>query len=1102
MRDQFEPADPESECELIDQLAERFTAELQGGLSPEIEDYALKYPELADQIRELFPALKIIAKANSQATPAANTHPRRYLPEQTVIGDYKIIRKIGQGGMGVVYEAHQQSLGRRVALKLLPYAVVHNEKFVERFRREARAAAKLHHTNIVPVFDVGQEQDTLFYAMQFIEGQGLDEIQRQIAKIKSDQHNKSIETVSKLISGTSVASGSEPNRNDFFKTVARVGISVSDALNYSHQRSMIHRDVKPSNLILDTSGVVWLTDFGLVKTLDSELTETGDFVGTARYMSPERFKGSCDARADIYGLGITLYELVTGRIAYEANDRMHLLDQIANEEPLKPRQVDRNIPLDLETIILKAMEKDPRKRYQVADDLTQDLIRFVDDQPIHARRASLVERSIRWVRRHKAQAATFASLALLSIVLVVSSLLIWQQRMIAEKNLKDAVNEKMRADQQSEFAKAEMQKARDAVSKMLSAVGDIRLRNVPMMDGIRRQLLEEALEFNRQYLVASDDPAVLSEAGHAHERIAKIYVLLERTNDALKSYGESNKLFEQVAKLDPENVDALQMVAANRLDMGALFVNDKNQAMADHYLLLARDNYQELSILDSENTEYLFGLARAYQLIGLSARISSDNKAFEENLTTAKTILVEILAADASNTKFRFEYARTFAHFGNMYWATGRLQKGIEAIQNAIDIISELTEEFPAERNYKESLADYMNMYGSAQLRAGKVIEAKKAFEQTVEIYTKLAKQFPQVPNYLISASVTQNGLAVAYAINGEPAKALEQFQLATNTIQQVVDVFPGVAEYRYQLAQSKRRLGVHYLNINKPSLALDPFKQSFELLTQLNLENPAASAYVIDRAECAFLVAQTTIRMDLPVEDGIQWVTKAIKSAQMLSAKVSDEPEYRHKLAKYIRMKSMLLTNDNQKADAQIELNRAIEIQRTLVERAPQFIEYHRHLAISLEQLAELMLQTNKLHDAETHCNEALEIRKQNCQRSPNRPDHVIETLVSMNQLSEILIAKNNSESAQENLSDTIEYAKRMMIKYPGEFRFRDQCLIAAKLIIPILYEQQRIEQCKAIYKTATDTINLESNSENPNQNVLGLGKEIVERWDNLLAN
>ena len=181
-------------------------------------------------------------------------------------------------------------------------------------------------------------------------------------------------------------------RQPFFRSVAQIGRQAAQGLAYAHARGIVHRDIKPSNLLLDTAGVVWITDFGLAKADDDGLTATGDILGTLRYMAPERFRGEGDARADIYALGLTLYELLTLRPAFDSPDRLKLIEQIKTEEPARPRSLDGRIPRDLETIVLKAIDKDPDRRYPTADALAEDLRRFLDDEPIQARRTSTAER--------------------------------------------------------------------------------------------------------------------------------------------------------------------------------------------------------------------------------------------------------------------------------------------------------------------------------------------------------------------------------------------------------------------------------------------------------------------------------------------------------------------------------------------------------------------------------------------------------------------------------------------------------------------------------------------------------------------------------------
>jgi serine/threonine protein kinase len=418
------------------------------------------------------------------------------------LGDYRIIREIGRGGMGFVYEAEQVSLGRHVALKLLPNHALHDARQKRRFEREAKAAAKLHHTNIVPVFGVGEHDGVPYYVMQFIQGLGLDAVLDELNRmqpgaaptptglptggeiritrrdVSAADMARSLLTGAFQLSGDGEAGDPEPQpafdatadggppqsapslgnadsgrlsdsftvssssitlpgtsgtgrkgavkKQTYWQSVANIGRQVAEALEYAHKQGILHRDVKPSNLLLDMRGTVWVTDFGLAKVAGpgaENLTHTGDILGTLRYMPPEAFEGRSDARSDVYSLGMTLYELLALRPAFDEKDRNKLIKQVTTGEPTPLDKVRREIPRDLVMIVQKSITREPSRRYATTEELATDLRRFLHDEPILARRQTQFERYWRWARHNPGMAVLGGVLTAVLVLVTVASLL-------------------------------------------------------------------------------------------------------------------------------------------------------------------------------------------------------------------------------------------------------------------------------------------------------------------------------------------------------------------------------------------------------------------------------------------------------------------------------------------------------------------------------------------------------------------------------------------------------------------------------------------------------------------------------------------------------
>jgi serine/threonine protein kinase len=292
-----------------------------------------------------------------------------------------------------------------VALKVLPFAATLDPKQLQRFKNEAQAAAHLHHSNIVPVYATGCERGVHYYAMQFIEGQTLAQVIADAKGQRPEVHSppRSALAPTPPLAARSTETGTTGATR--FRTAARLGVQAALALEHAHQLGVVHRDIKPPNLLVDGRGHLWVTDFGLAHCQSQAgLTMTGDLVGTLRYMSPEQALARpvpLDHRTDLYSLGVTLFELLTLMPAFAGSDRQELLRQIAFEEPRPPRRLNASIPAELETIVLKAMEKNATDRYATAQELADDLERFLNDEPIRAKRPSLALRLRKWARRHR-----------------------------------------------------------------------------------------------------------------------------------------------------------------------------------------------------------------------------------------------------------------------------------------------------------------------------------------------------------------------------------------------------------------------------------------------------------------------------------------------------------------------------------------------------------------------------------------------------------------------------------------------------------------------------------------------------------------------------
>ena len=385
----------------IEVLASEYAEKARQGMNPTLESYIERYPEMADEIRELFP---MVAALEQWKSDRESEVLRAQLPDQfklKQLGDCRIVREIGRGGMGVVFEAVEGSIERHVAVKLLPWRISMVPHRQERFEREAQTIAKLRHANIVPIFRFGRHDDYAYYVMQYVESVNLGHIIGALSERQQVSPALEIRNETGTADGqTDQPSGQSARKglkHDSWKAFARIGLQVAQALRHAHRKGVLHNDVKPGNLLIDAAGKVFVTDFGLAEPLNPESSEVDESVnGTLRYMAPERFQGICDETSDIYSLGITLFELVTQQSAFDTESRVDLINAITQGEIRQPADLNREIPTDLAAVVSKAISQKPDDRYQSAGEFASDLLRYINNERVVAKSGGGI---LRWLRR-------------------------------------------------------------------------------------------------------------------------------------------------------------------------------------------------------------------------------------------------------------------------------------------------------------------------------------------------------------------------------------------------------------------------------------------------------------------------------------------------------------------------------------------------------------------------------------------------------------------------------------------------------------------------------------------------------------------------------
>jgi len=727
------------------QILEEYMAELESGHRPNVDEFVARHPDLADlgdHLRGYLASLEFLHPHDPEATPAPElqlVNGAEGLPPPNPalgqLGDFGLVREIGRGGMGIVYEAVQISLRRRVALKVLPLAAALDTKQLQRFRNETLAAASLHHPHIVPIHAVGTERGVHYYAMQLIEGHSLADViidlRGQRRTSKEDQGSKTEDRIADQVTLASTVEykvGADETPRDvrrsfivnspssslqppssilypqssFFQNVAQLGIQAAEALGHAHRLGIVHRDIKPANLILDDEGKLWVTDFGLAMVRSNiELTATGDMLGTLRYMSPEQAaakRGLIDQRTDIYSLGTTLYELLTLEPAFSEKDRHQLLVQIATQDPPLPRRLNPAIPKDLETIVLKSMAKSPSERYTTAEELAEDLKRFLDDRPIRATRPSIPERALKWCRRHK---AVVASATLLALVMSSSAAAVFFER-------ERLAREKVQASEKEERRlKAEQQRLIATLDVADKALYELSLK--PALDRLLKdpdpqirledqKSLRKVLAYCQQLAdMNSTVPQARFLSAQANRRVGQVFVALGEPDKGEEAYGKTIATLEELLKDNLGELAPLyrRELAQCRHRLGSLYWTVGKHDQAEDVMQIELEELEQLVADHPANPDFRQDLANCRINQGMFLRARGNYQRAEEILLDNQPNLQRLMTDYPELPDVQEAWSTNFSKLGLLYMETGRPDNSQQAYRKAIDVLERLNSTQP-----------------------------------------------------------------------------------------------------------------------------------------------------------------------------------------------------------------------------------------------------------------------------------------------------------------------------------------------------------------------------------------------------------------------
>jgi serine/threonine protein kinase/Flp pilus assembly protein TadD len=917
--------------EELEAVLARYLRAVEEGRAPDRMELLARHPELAPDLAAFFAGQdrfgRLAAPLRQAVSEIQESTIEQKLAEGGRLGDFRLIREIGRGGMGIVYEAEQISLDRRVALKVLPFASTLDAKQLQRFKNEAQAAAGLHHTNIVPIHATGCERGVHYYAMQYIEGQTLAALIRELRQMEGREHrgskigdrgskpegsllasvmtcpyrpevrsresteesmvgrNEMLPTISDQVPAGDTLSAQprsstlDSRSSPFFRPVANLGIQAAEALEHAHQLGVIHRDIKPANLMVENvqlsadyspittqhSFRLWITDFGLAHCQSQAgVTMTGDLVGTLRYMSPEQALAKrvvVDHRTDIYSLGATLYELLTLEPAFGGADRQEVLRQIAFEEPRPPRRLNKAIPAELETIVLKAIEKNPGERYGSAQELADDLRRYLEDKPIRARRPTLLQRGRKWARRHRSL-VWVGGLALLLVLVasILSTVLIWN----AYQSETNALKQK---DVQLQNSEASLTLARRVLFETLAQLTQMQPRDDPQAKKAVEEAVVKMLNFYEEMeTLHGADPVVRREVSRAYHVMAvKVFQALGEREQARRLFVRAVAIAQELADEFPDDPDFQYYLACTYGNFVNLLSEDRDWGAAIEHAKRSTETFSRLATLYPNERRYRRNHAVITYVLGHvlwdQGGHGEEAAVYVHEAIELEKQLIKDFPEPGTNElglSDELDLAKAYNLLGLILLEGLQRQDAEENFHRAIGVLQKLITRSPLEVEYRQALASAHNNLGEALHTFHDLPAAEHHLGETIQLLKHLTEERPVTPNYEYELALAYNKLGGVLGEKGQSAGALKQYGLALEHLpKSVTDILP---EYRWERANGLIRLGHLLSTTGQSAKAEEAYKEALPICEELAAHFQEPGRYGEGLANCSFGLAHLLV--------------------------------------------------------------------------------------------------------------------------------------------------------------------------------------------------------------------------------------------------